>query len=165
MSYLGTALKRRLYPTVLCYHGCVARRADVLTFRESLADVNPYSSRAITDFYAYDSYVHVRAGYVYQSRPSVRQGNRFERMLNGGYSQGVFSPEYQSGVGPEQFGRVSEWGGQDSGHQQLGRDGLHWVGDLIFEADLRAALRSWLQCDSNWMYEGGNLYFCSIQRL
>ncbi len=109
---------------------------------ESLADVNPYSSRAITDFYAYDSYVHVRAGYVYQSRPSVRQGNRFERMLNGGYSQGVFSPEYQSGVGPEQFGRVSEWGGQDSGHQQLGRDGLHWVGDLIFEADLESSEES-----------------------
>ena len=42
MSYLGTALKRRLYPTVLCYHGCVARRADVLTFRESLADVRAH---------------------------------------------------------------------------------------------------------------------------
>lgn len=41
-AYLGTALKRRLYPTVLCYHGCVARRADVLTFRESLADVRAH---------------------------------------------------------------------------------------------------------------------------
>lgn len=42
MTYLGAALKRRLYPTVLCYHGCVARRADVLTFRESLADVRAH---------------------------------------------------------------------------------------------------------------------------
>lgn len=42
MSYLGAALKRRLYPTVMCYHGCVARRADVRTFRESLADVRAH---------------------------------------------------------------------------------------------------------------------------
>jgi signal peptidase I len=106
---------------------------------ESLADVNPYASRAITDFYSYDSYVHVQAGYVYESRPSARKGTRIERLLNGGYSRGVFSPEYQSGVGPEQFGRVAEWGGQDSGRQEIGRDGLHWVGDLIFEADLETS--------------------------
>lgn len=109
---------------------------------ESLADVDPYSSRAITDFYAYDSYVHVRAGYVYQRRPSMREGGRFERLLNGGYSRGVFAPEYQSGVGPEQFGRLTEWGGQDSGSQQIGRDGLHWVGDLILEADLETSAES-----------------------
>jgi uncharacterized protein (TIGR02217 family) len=41
-AYLGAALKRRLYPTVVCYHGCVATRADVLTFRESLADVRAH---------------------------------------------------------------------------------------------------------------------------
>lgn len=41
-AYLGAALKRRLYPTVCCYHGCVAQRADVLTFRESLADVRAH---------------------------------------------------------------------------------------------------------------------------
>ncbi len=109
---------------------------------ESLAGVDPYSSRAITDFYAYDSYVHVRSGYVYESRPSMREGTRLERLLNGGYSKGSFASDYQSGVGPEQFGRVSEWGGQDSGHQQLGRDGLHWVGDLIFEADLETSADS-----------------------
>ena len=109
---------------------------------ESLADADPYEGRAITDFYAYDSYVHVQAGYVYESRPSARKGTRFERLLNGGYSRGVFSPEYESGVGPEQFGRLAEWGGQDSGRQQIGRDGLHWVGDLIFEADLETSAES-----------------------
>lgn len=41
-TYLGAALKRRLYPTVLCYHGCVSRRQDVLTFRESMADVRSH---------------------------------------------------------------------------------------------------------------------------
>ncbi len=106
---------------------------------ESLADVDPYSSRLITDFYAYDSYVHVPAGYVYDSPPSMRSGSRFERLLNGGYSKGDLSPKYQTGAGPEQFGGAAEWGGQDNGHQQLGRDGMHWVGDLIFEADVETS--------------------------
>lgn len=42
MTYLGAALKRRLYPTVLCYHGCVSRRDQVLVFREALADVKAH---------------------------------------------------------------------------------------------------------------------------
>jgi signal peptidase I len=63
-------------------------------------------------------------------------------LLNGGYSQGTFAPNYRSGEGPEQFGRASEWGGQDGGMQQLGRDGLHWVGDLIFEVDLETTADS-----------------------
>jgi signal peptidase I len=109
---------------------------------ESLADVDPFSSRAITDFYTYDSYVHVPAGYVYKTRPSMQRGTRWERLLNGGYSQGTFAPNYRSGEGPEQFGRASEWGGQDGGMQQLGRDGLHWVGDLIFEVDLETTADS-----------------------
>lgn len=106
---------------------------------KSLADVDPYSSRAITDFYAYDSYAHVPAGYVYEKRPSASGGNFLQRMFNGGYSRGVFSPDYRSGGGLEQFGRAAAWGGQDFGQQQLGRDGLHWVGDLIVEADLETS--------------------------
>lgn len=42
MTYLGAALKRRLYPTVLCYHGCVSRRDQVLVFREALGDVKSH---------------------------------------------------------------------------------------------------------------------------
>lgn len=126
----------------------------------SLANVDPYSSRAITDFYAYDSYVHVRAGEVYESPPSMRRGTRLERMLNGGYSQGVFSPSYQSGVGPEQFGHMVEWGGQDSGYQGIGRDGMHWVGDLVFEADVETSPDSkeiLLE-----LIEAGVTYLCQI---
>ena len=41
-AYLGQALKRRLYPTVFCYHGCVSRREDVLTFREHVVDVQAH---------------------------------------------------------------------------------------------------------------------------
>lgn len=105
----------------------------------SLSDVDPYSSRAITDFYAYDSYVHVPATYVYKRRPSAREGGRVERLLNGGFSQGQFSSRYKSGEGPAQFGGNAEWGGQDGSSQGIGRDGMHWVGDLIFEADVETS--------------------------
>lgn len=128
---------------------------------ESLGDVDPYSSRAITDFYAYDSYVHVPAGYVYDSRPSMRSGSRLQRMLNGGYSKGEWNPKYRSGRGPEQFGGAAEWGGQDGARQGLGRDGLHWVGDLIFEADVETSAESReLMLE---LVEAGVKYRCRIE--
>lgn len=34
--------KRHLYPTVICYHGCVSHRAAVLTFREHVADIQSH---------------------------------------------------------------------------------------------------------------------------
>jgi len=108
----------------------------------SLAGVDPYQSRLITDFYAYDSYVQVPASLVYEEPPSQRPsrgGSRLGRLFSGssgGYSAGRFRPSYQSGGPIEQFGRNTQWGGQDRYGQQLGRDGLHWVGDLIVEADV-----------------------------
>lgn len=104
----------------------------------SLSNIDPYRSRAITDFYAYDSYIHVRADEVFDSSPSVRRGSGLERALNNGYSKGIFNARYKSGGGPEQFGERVIWGGQDNG-QQLGRDGLHWVGDLIMQADVETS--------------------------
>jgi signal peptidase I len=104
----------------------------------SLAAVDPYSSRAITDFYAYDSYIQVPASYVYQKPPSARKATFLERMFNGGFSAGSFNDKYQSGVGPEQFDGAA-WGGQDSDRQRIGRDGMHWVGDLIFESDVETS--------------------------
>lgn len=108
----------------------------------SLADVDPYSSRAITDFYTYGSYVLVPSSFVYQTPPSTRGGTGFERMLNGGFSKGILSPRYKSGEGPEQFRGSAEWGGQDSTRAQLGRDGMHWVGDLILSADVETSADS-----------------------
>ncbi|MGI9471266.1 MAG: signal peptidase I [Rubripirellula sp.] len=102
----------------------------------SLADVDPYSSRAITDFYAYGSYVLVPADAVYESKPASAKGSGLERAMNGGYSKGRFNLRYQSGEGPEQFGGMARWGGQDNGRQGLGKDGMHWVGDLIMETDV-----------------------------
>jgi signal peptidase I len=133
----------------------------------SLADVDPYSSRLITDFYAYDSYVNVAASLVYEDVPTQRasptMGGRVGRLIRGsggGYSQGDFRRGYQSGMGPEQFGQNSHWGGQDRFGQQLGRDGMHWVGDLIFEADVETS------ADSKELVmklvEAGINYRCSI---
>ena len=92
----------------------------------SLADANPYAARAITDFYAYDSYIQVPLSYVYAGSDS-----------NGGLlSSPEFNPRFQSGGGPEQFGGVAMWGGSNSNSDKLGRDGMHWVGDLITSADI-----------------------------
>ncbi len=134
---------------------------------ESLADVDPYSSRLITDFYAYDSYVNVAASLVYKEvptqRPSRSMSGRLGRIFGGsggGYSSGEFRPGYQSGVGPEQFGRNSYWGGQDRFGQQIGRDGMHWVGDLILELEVEtdaAAKELVLE-----LVEAGVKYQCSI---
>ena len=110
----------------------------------SLADVDPYSSRAITDFYAYGSYVLVPGDAVYQSKPSSGKGSGFERVMNGGYSKGSFNRLYKSGESPEQFldrknprdRYEPRWGGQDNRGQGIGKDGMNWVGDLTFEANV-----------------------------
>ncbi|WP_203329129.1 signal peptidase I [Candidatus Laterigemmans baculatus] len=100
----------------------------------SVEEVHPYSSTAITDFYAYDAYLHVPSYEVYSDPPSQAPSGRgiFGR-LRGlvGSPSGVLHPDYQSGEGPEQFGsniRIGSFGGA--------REGGHWVGDLIVEADV-----------------------------
>lgn len=91
----------------------------------SIRDVNPYESRAITDFYQYNSYAVVNANDVYNTKPSINGG-----MLGSSYAGGVFRPSYQSGEDLDQF-QFMNLGGYDTG-----MDGLHWVGDLLFEADI-----------------------------
>ena len=111
---------------------------DMASKGGSLEDVDPYSSRAITDFYAYDSYVNVPARQVYEEPPSAFQATRFERMLNGGYSFGTLREDYRPDLGPGQY-RGAMWGGHDFGARQgVGKDGVHWVGDLMIEADVEA---------------------------
>lgn len=100
----------------------------------SLASVDPYSSGAITDFYAYDSYIHVDAGLVYEQPPGLvspdagRASRLFRRFKS---SPGEFRAEYESGAGPYQFG-----GRASLGMYGTAGDGSHWVGDLIVEADV-----------------------------
>jgi signal peptidase I len=93
--------------------------------------VNPYSSRAITDFYSYAE-VSVNPGFVYAEAPLPNSGTRIERFLNNGYSRGEFSPRYQSGGPITQFQGVADQLLYNDRSSVLGmRDGNHWVGDLI----------------------------------
>lgn len=103
-----------------------------------LGDVDPYESRAITDFYAYNTYIHVPSHYVYQRTPqAVAQeppGGLFGRLFNLFRTpSGVFDPGYRSGD-LEQFGRELRLGQYD-----IADDGMHWVGDLILQADVETA--------------------------
>lgn len=103
-----------------------------------LGDVDPYQSRAITDFYAYNTYIHVPSYYVYERTPlAVAQdpGNGlFGRLLNIFRSpSGVFDPRYVSGD-LAQFGDAPLVGQYD-----IAEDGLHWVGDLILQADVETS--------------------------
>jgi len=102
----------------------------------SLANVDPYSSRLITDFYAYDSYVQVDAERVYSEPPALgrKRGGRRSLVPQFGYSKGVFDPDFQSGVGPEQFRGRAVFGAQG-----FSKDGVHWVGDLMLEADIETS--------------------------
>ncbi len=100
----------------------------------SLADTDPYSSRLITDFYAYNAYLKVMSDFVYDEPPASFRGSRLERILNGGYSKGDFKPQYDSGGSPRQFGMHLDYGSYG-----LASDGMHWVGDLIVEADVETS--------------------------
>ncbi len=96
----------------------------------SLASVDPYSSRAITDFYQYNSFAIVEAGAIYNTKPATFRGNGLSRMLGGGYGGGEFRDDFQSGGDLEQFSRCQ------FGTYQTGTDGMHWVGDLMIQTDI-----------------------------
>ncbi|TWU35317.1 Signal peptidase I [Novipirellula aureliae] len=103
---------------------------------QKLANVDPYSSRLITDFYAYDSYIQVNADQVYSEPPSLirnRSGGR-SFVPRFGYSKGVFDPDYQPGVGPDQFRGRAAYGAQG-----FSKEGVHWVGDLMLEANIETS--------------------------
>ncbi|QDT10442.1 signal peptidase I [Stieleria marina] len=114
---------------------------------ESLAVVDPYSSRLITDFYAYNSFVQVPTPYVYDLAPGQRRPGRggiaglvsgmagtVKRVFVGDAVE--FNPDYQSGESPDQFGREATYG---ASQYNLGLDGMHWVGDLICETEVEPA--------------------------
>ncbi len=98
---------------------------------ESLGKVNPYSSRAITDFYAYDSYAAVNVNAVYAERLDSN-GDTFIDLNS-------FNSNYTSAGGLEQFNNRFE---VHVGNSDTGMEGMHWVGDLIFEADVETTAAS-----------------------
>ena len=83
--------------------------------------VDPYGSRLITDFYAYDCYITVGSREVYEKPPSNARWA----------GKPPFNPSYEPGGPLGQFGSKARFGDRD-----LADDGLHWVGDLIVEAEV-----------------------------
>jgi len=111
----------------------------------ALDPVDPYSSRLITDFYAYDCYILVPSRAIYTTSPS-----------NARLSRGVpFDPDYQSGGAITQFGGLPRCG--TSGYAN---EGMHWVGDLIAET----AITTDADCEQMIveLVESGIRYQCRI---
>ena len=110
----------------------------------SLGTVDPYSTRAITDFYAYGSYIVVPAYGVYSTAPSASGGSFISRLMNSGFSSGEFASDYRSGEGLDQFddslgvGNLM-WGRTSNSRPELGLDGTNWVGDLMLETQVRTS--------------------------
>jgi signal peptidase I len=107
----------------------------------SLSGVDPYSGTAITDFYSYNTYFHVPSGYVYTISPQEamrRSGggvlSRLKSLVSG--PGAVFDRDYLSGD-IRQFGNKLSLGQYNNADQ-----GMHWVGDLIFEADVETTAGS-----------------------
>ncbi|MCM2371832.1 signal peptidase I [Aporhodopirellula aestuarii] len=117
----------------------------------SLANTNPYGSRLITDFYAYDAYLYVASGRVYDLKPSPGGFSLSGQSRSGG----VFRPDYQSGGDLSQFRNHLKYGGTG-----YAGDGVHWVGDLIVEADIETA--SGAQSLTLEIVEAGVQYRCTI---
>ena len=107
---------------------------------KSLASVNPYSSRLVSDFTAYNSYAYIPAWEIYEKPPGIRENEPRSKIgrLIGGVKE-IFSPSdvvlndetYDPTGTLDQFGSV-KFGAE----RKVGRDGVHWVGDLVFQADV-----------------------------
>ena len=85
-----------------------------------LDGVDPYGCRLVTDYYAYDCYITAPSRDVYARNP-----------LNGVWGYPPFDKGYESG------GPLSQFRGIQFGESKTANDGLHWVGDLMFETDIQ----------------------------
>jgi signal peptidase I len=106
---------------------------------ETLSDVDPYSSRPITDFYAYNTFLNVPRSDVFEVSPeqAKSQLKGFSRVLGTIFTpSGQLDSQYQSGDLTNLAGRISV------GTYDTAGDGMHWVGDLILEADIETSADS-----------------------
>jgi signal peptidase I len=103
----------------------------------TLADVDPYASRAITDFYSYNTYLYVPSHLVYSKTPqeAARESGGILGAIGSIFrpTRGVFNDDYKTGDFRqfEDSLRLGQHGTAD--------DGMHWVGDLILEGDVETS--------------------------
>lgn len=103
----------------------------------TLRDVDPYSSRAITDFYAYNTFLNVPQSLVYEMTPEEQRARQtgLKRFFGTFFPpDGVFEADYRSG-NISQFNRSY----LSVGTYDTAAEGMHWVGDLIFETDIETS--------------------------
>ncbi|MEM8910735.1 MAG: signal peptidase I [Planctomycetota bacterium] len=98
---------------------------------QSLANVDAYDARLITDFHAYDSYITVPSFLIYRDKPASDGISLLGRLTGRSRTAGSFRPSFQSGGDLSQFGGSLTVGGTG-----LAADGTNWVGDLIVDVDV-----------------------------
>ncbi len=123
----------------------------------SLADVDPYGSHPITDFYSYNTYLYVPGGMVYDVTPAEAKARAsgLGRLIAGIWPPpGRFSPSFKN-ADLGQFDNELRFGNYGTAE-----DGLHWVGDLILEAELETGADATdLRLE---IVEAGVRYVCTI---
>ncbi|MCC9603218.1 signal peptidase I [Stieleria sp. JC731] len=139
---------------------------------ESLADVDPYQSRLISDYYAYDCYISVPTSKVYNerissgkviperpARPSLFSNlGSLAKNVTGIFVGSINSPTPKEGYEPG--GPLSQFDYVDFGENGIANEGLHWVGDLIVETQLETSPESKTAVFE--ITEAGVQYRCSI---
>ncbi|MGV3486103.1 MAG: signal peptidase I, partial [Planctomycetaceae bacterium] len=139
------------------HHPATQEQWELAIKGESLGDVDPYSSRPITDFYAYNTFLNVPLHEVYDEtseeiKERARGVRRLVNLVNPPADR--FDADYQNGD-LAQFGHELSVGTYDTA-----AEGMHWVGDLILEADLETSE----DCKSVRLeiVEAGIRYQCAI---
>ena len=101
---------------------------------QSLAGVDPYQSRAVTDFYSYNSALTVNMREVYSRYELITRWTR--RFRKRSFIVAEFQPTYESGGDLSQFRSLSGFDFNDMDGVHDHREGVHWVGDLMVTADV-----------------------------
>lgn len=99
----------------------------------SVGQVDPYASAAITDFAAYNSHIQAAASQVYRVSPQEARA-RASRSVLGRMLALIRTPaaEFRPDYDGRNLDALADFDGETA-------VGMHWVGDLIFTADVETS--------------------------
>ncbi len=124
---------------------------------ESLRDVDPYSSRPVTDFYAYNAFLNVSRRDVYDVTPAEEKA----RMTQIGKLFSLISPPAGRFEQSYRSGDLTQFGNDLAiGMYDTADEGTHHVGDLILESDIETSAGT--QSMLLEIVEAGVRYQCEI---